>query len=88
MTITQQGFLNAIVYGWTREDFLDIMAIGGQKEVSTQLVSDVASSESEEEKAVAEERTPKRKRNRISREQSFEYNTDSDYEVIETSVHN
>lgn len=28
LSITQQGFLNAIVYGWTRDDFLHIMAIG------------------------------------------------------------
>ena len=26
VSITQQGFLNAIVYGWTREDFLHTMA--------------------------------------------------------------
>lgn len=26
MTVPLQGFLNAIVYGWTREDFLYIMA--------------------------------------------------------------
>ena len=29
LSITQQGFLNAIVYGWTREDFLHIMAFSG-----------------------------------------------------------
>ena len=27
VSITQQGFLNAIVYGWTREEFVHIMAI-------------------------------------------------------------
>jgi len=26
ITVPLQGFLNAIVYGWTREDFLYIMA--------------------------------------------------------------
>lgn len=26
MTVPIQGFLNAIVYGWTREDFLYVMA--------------------------------------------------------------
>ena len=29
LSITQQGFLNAIVYGWTRENFLHIMAFSG-----------------------------------------------------------
>ena len=29
VSITTQGFLNAIVYSWTREDFLHIMAISG-----------------------------------------------------------
>ena len=29
LSITQQGLLNAIVYGWTREDFLHIMAVSG-----------------------------------------------------------
>ena len=28
LSITQQGFLNALVYGWTRDDFLNIMAVG------------------------------------------------------------
>jgi len=27
ITVPLQGFLNAIVYGWTREDFLYIMAV-------------------------------------------------------------
>ena len=26
LTITQQGFLNAIVYGWTRDDFINTVA--------------------------------------------------------------
>ena len=34
VSITQQGFLNAIVYGWTREDFLHIMAISGSSNQS------------------------------------------------------
>ena len=50
LTITQQGFLNAIVYGWTREDFLHIMAINARRKRDStngrlQLLS---SSESEE----------------------------------------
>ena len=27
VSVTQQGFLNAIVYGWTREDFVHIMSM-------------------------------------------------------------
>ena len=27
LTVPLQGFLNAIVYGWTRDDFLDVMAV-------------------------------------------------------------
>ena len=30
VSITQQGFLNAIVYGWTREEFVHIMAISSR----------------------------------------------------------
>ena len=26
-----QGFMNAIVYGWTREDFVQLMAIGNKE---------------------------------------------------------
>lgn len=29
VSITQQGFLNAIVYGWTREDFIHTLAMSG-----------------------------------------------------------
>ena len=34
MTITPQGFLNAIVYGWTREDFLHIMAVNTERKAN------------------------------------------------------
>lgn len=27
ITVPLQGFLNAIVYGWTRDDFLNVMAV-------------------------------------------------------------
>lgn len=47
-----QGFLNAIVYGWTREDFLDVMAStrgrGGQD-------SFILSQEEEEEEEMETE---------------------------------
>ena len=35
LTVPLQGFLNAIVYGWTKEDFLDAMAIKDQEEASS-----------------------------------------------------
>ena len=41
-----QGFLNAIVYGWTREDFLDIMASSRAREGQDSFV---LSQEEEEE---------------------------------------
>ena len=91
VTITTQGFLNAIVYGWTREDFLSIMAICGEKERpngSTQLDSDMCVSDTEEELEEEEEagqHTPGRRRrneNESSREHSFNNAT---YE-LETSV--
>ena len=61
---------------------------------STQLVSDIGSSGSEDEQEGDEEidgETPRRRRkrkreNEVSREQSFEYSS-SDYEELETSVH-
>ena len=97
MTITQQGFLNAIVYGWTRKDFLKIMAVGrenkssdGMPLVSSLCVSDSEEEEEEEEAVDGQGRdqqqlTPRtrRKQYEISREQSF---TASDYEELEASV--
>ena len=35
ITVPLQGFLNAIVYGWTREDFLYIMVSSSRQEHST-----------------------------------------------------
>ena len=32
ITVPSQGFMNAIVYGWTKEDFLDAMAVTDQEE--------------------------------------------------------
>ena len=93
VTITQQGFLNAIVYGWTREDFLSIMALGGRKKYQsdvTQLVSDISDSEDEEEEAGQQDTPGGRRRDEISREHSFNNATynNSDYEEqLETSVH-
>jgi hypothetical protein len=93
VTITQQGFLNAIVYGWTREDFLSIMALGGRKKCQsdvTQLVSDISDSEDEEEEAGQQDTPGRRRRDEISREHSFNNATynNSDYEEqLETSVH-
>lgn len=35
LTVPLQGFLNAIVYGWTKEDFIDAVAIKDQEEASS-----------------------------------------------------
>lgn len=95
MTITQQGFLNAIVYGWTRKDFLKIMAVGREKNSSDgmPLVSSLCVSDSEEEEEEVvdgqghdqQQLTPRtqRKQYEISKEHSFNA---SDYEELETSV--
>ena len=39
ITVPLQGFLNAIVYGWTREDFLYIMVSSSRQEHSTNFSS-------------------------------------------------
>ena len=48
MTITQQGFLNAIVYGWTREDFLSLVGVrSGAKKLHNE--TELSTSDTEEE---------------------------------------
>lgn len=37
ITIPLQGFLNAIVYGWTREDFVQAVAVHPSNEITTAL---------------------------------------------------
>ena len=44
VSITQQGFLNAIVYGWTRETFVHVMAFSSRTGDSLGLLSDGARS--------------------------------------------
>ena len=47
ITVPLQGFLNAIVYGWTREDFLYVMA-GGVITEAEQLNDETARVEVED----------------------------------------
>ena len=44
VSITQQGFLNAIVYGWTRETFVHVMAFSSRTDDSLGLLGDGARS--------------------------------------------
>lgn len=43
-----QGFLNAIVYGWTREDFLDVMASNRSREEQDSFILSQDEEEDEE----------------------------------------
>lgn len=78
MTITQQGFLNAIVYGWTREDFLSLMAVksGGKGLHETEL----SSSDTEEEVMEGGEDQSARRRTASKEEHTFTHSMlDTDY---------
>ena len=55
LTITQQGFLNAIVYGWTREDFLHIMAVNRRRRKKKQAHQERQYSSSDSEEDVVDE---------------------------------
>lgn len=87
LTITQQGFLNAIVYGWTREDFLNLV---GLKSSSKQLHDDteLSDSDTEEEEVMegGEEQTT-RKQSTLKEEHSFtrSFVLDTDYSDLEES---
>ena len=59
MTVPLQGFLNAIVYGWTREDFLYVMASTARNEKinnngSRTMVDDEESSDFEDSTVLTE----------------------------------
>lgn len=50
-----QGFLNAIVYGWTREDFAQLMAIGKSHFEGWDVVNEGPEEESDTAPAAIEE---------------------------------
>ena len=58
LTAPFQGFLNAIVYAWTKEDFLEVMGIS-DTDGETMDIFDNSLSEYDLELSVEENRTPR-----------------------------
>ena len=56
VTVPLQGLLNAIVYGWTRGDFLYIMAVSSSHSYHTDLEGGAAGSSGCVEPALGQER--------------------------------